>query len=139
MEIKIFTSLPKPALEIRTAVFVDEQGFTTEIDDKDGIAVHLVLFDGNGTPIATCRIFREDNREYYVLGRFAVINEDRGKNIGAFVLNEAEKYVKENGGKLILVHAQQRAAGFYKKSGFTEFGEVEYEEGCPHVCMKKYI
>ena len=139
MEIKIFTSLPKSAFEIRNKVFVDEQGFTTEIDDKDDIAVHLVLFDENGTPIATCRIFRENDRDVYVLGRFAVIKEYRGKNIGAFLLNEAEKYVKESGGKLILVHAQQRAAGFYKKSGFTEFGEVEYEEGCPHVCMKKYI
>lgn len=137
MEVKVFSSLPQSAREIREKVFVEEQGFSVEFDDKDDIAAHLVLFDG-GVPTATCRIFK-DRRDGYVLGRLAVMKEYRGKKLGTVLIDGAERYVRENGGKAIVVHAQQRAAGFYKKAGFTEFGEIEYDEGCPHIRMKKYI
>ena len=139
MKLKIFTSLPEAAKEIREKVFIGEQGFSVEFDDKDEEAVHLVAFDEKGAPIATCRIFSEGERDCYVLGRLAVVKEYRGKKLGSVMLCEAERYVKERGGKCIVLHAQQRVAEFYKKSGFEEFGEVEYEEYCPHIRMKKYV
>ena len=139
MKTKIFSSLPEAARDIRKKVFVDEQKFTLEFDDKDEIAAHLVIFDEDGTPIATCRIFKDCNKEFYVVGRLAVIKEYRGKKLGSLLLNEAEKYVKEKSGKCIIIHAQQRVTEFYKKAGYTEFGDVEYDEGCPHIQMKKYI
>lgn len=138
MIFKVFQSLPQAAREIRKKVFTYEQGFTSEFDDNDQIAVHLVAFDESGTPIAACRIFKDCGRNY-VVGRLAVIKEYRGKKIGSHLLSEAEKYVKEKGGKCIVLHAQQRVTEFYKKSGFTEFGDVDYEEYCPHIHMKKYI
>lgn len=139
MRLKVFSNLPEAAREIRKKVFIDEQGFAVEFDAKDEIAVHLVVFEENGSPVATCRIFKDCEQECYVLGRLAVVKEYRGKNIGSALLNEAEKYVKEKGGKCIVVHSQQRAVGFYKKAGFTEFGEVEYDEGYPHIRMKKHL
>ena len=139
MKLKVFSSLPEAAKEIREKVFTDEQGFTTEFDETDETAVHLVLFDEGGTPVATCRIFRDSGQDCYVVGRLAVIKEYRGKKLGSVLLNEAERYVKENGGKRIVLHAQQRVTEFYKKAGFTEFGEVEYEDGCPHIQMGKNI
>ena len=139
MKTQIFTYLPEEAKEIRKKVFVDEQGFTVEFDDKDEIAVHLVIFDENGTPSATCRIFKDSNQGCYVLGRLAVIKEYRGKKLGSYLISEAERYVKETSGNCIVLLAQQRVADFYKKAGFKEFGGVEYDEGCPHIRMKKYI
>ena len=139
MEIKIFESLPEEAKAIGQKVFTGEQGFTAEFADKDKIAVHLVAFDENATPIATCRIFKEDGVDFYVLGRLAVVKEYRGKKVGAYLISEAERYVKENGGRGIVLLAQQRVVDFYKKAGFTEFGGVDNYEGCPHVRMKKFI
>ena len=139
MKTKVFTSLPEEAKEIRQKVFIDEQGFTVEFDAKDEIAVHLVAFDENGTPSATCRIFKDGNKGCYVLGRLAVIKEYRGKKLGSYLISEAERYVKQNGGNCIVLLAQQRVADFYKKAGFKEFGGVEYDEGCPHIRMKKHI
>lgn len=136
---KVFTSIPEVAKDIRKKVFVDEQGFTAEFDDIDEIAVHLVIFDDNSTPIATCRIFKDDDKDFYVLGRLAVIKEYRGKKLGSLLLSEAEKYIKEKGGKCIVLHAQQKVTDFYNKAGFIEFGDLEYDEGCPHIQMKKYI
>lgn len=139
MEIKVFSSLPEAAKRIREQVFIEEQGFTVEFDDKDEIAIHLVLFAEDGTPVATCRIFKDSDKDTYVIGRIAVIKAYRGKKLGSVLLTEAERYVKEKGGKCIELLAQQRVTAFYKKCGFTEFGEVEYDEGCPHIRMKKYI
>lgn len=138
MEIKEFFSLPESAKKIRKQVFVEEQGFTVEFDDIDKIAVHLVAFDGS-TPVATCRIFKDCKQDCYVLGRIAVIKEYRGKKLGAKLIAAAEKHIKENGGNCIIVHAQLRVKNFYKKAGFVEFGDLEYEDGCPHIRMKKYL
>lgn len=138
MKVEVFSYLPDCAREIRQRVFVDEQGFKTEFDEIDKTAAHLVVFDGD-TPVATCRIFKGEVEGVYNLGRLAVIKEYRGKGLGAFLVNEAERFCKENGGKCIVLHAQVRASGFYKKVDFQPFGEIFCDEDCPHISMKKYL
>lgn len=139
MQIRIYESFPDCAREIRKMVFMNEQGFQNEFDEIDNIAIHIVLFAENEKPIATCRVFQNSTSEEYTLGRLAVIKEYRGKNIGSFIVNEAEKYVQKKEGKAIVLHAQCRVAEFYRKLGFTEFGTIENDEGCPHIWMRKNI
>lgn len=136
MNVLIYETLTNDAREIRKKVFMDEQGFQDEYDETDNAAVHFVMFDG-ALPIATCRVFFDAKMSAYALGRLAVIQEYRGRNIGSIMVKEAEKYVKLKGGRTIILHAQCRASGFYGKLGFTEFGSVENEEGCPHIWMRK--
>ena len=138
MKIKVYNSLPKEAMDIRIKVFVDEQGFVDEIDDIDSIATHIVMYDTD-LPIATCRIFESDDRNVYTLGRLAVIKEYRGKGIGAKMIEEAEKTVREKGGTSVVLHSQCRAKEFYKNCGYAEYGEIEYEENCLHIWMRKNI
>lgn len=137
MEAVIYENIPDCAKEIRHKVFVDEQGFQDEFDETDAVAVHIVLFDENKTPLATCRVFWDSSMDSYILGRLAVVKESRGRNLGSILVKEAEKYVKKNGKNTIALHAQCRVAAFYKKSGYIEFGNIGDEEGCPHIWMKK--
>lgn len=134
----IYESFPQEAKEIREEVFIKEQGFQKEYDEIDHEAVHIVLYDAE-IPVATCRIFWNADMGAYTLGRLAVRKEYRGQNIGSLMLREAENHVRQKNGKELILHAQCRAADFYKKSGFEEFGEVGDEEGCPHVWMRKEI
>ena len=134
----MFQAIPKQAAEIRKKVFVDEQGFQNEFDDIDLIAVHFVLFDDSNIPIATCRVFEGKNNTY-ILGRLAVVKENRGKNAGGLIIDKAEEYVKKMGGEQIQLHAQCRAVAFYNRQGFSSFGEIEDEEGCPHIWMRKML
>mgnify|MGYP000158107416 CR=1 FL=1 len=53
---KTFDTLPEDAIFIRKEVFVKEQGFKNEFDEKDNEAHFLVGYK-NDNPIATCRIF----------------------------------------------------------------------------------
>ena len=131
-------TLPEDAAWIRRTVFVEEQGFADEFDGTDAVAAHIVLYDGE-RPVATCRYFRDDARNGYVVGRIAVLQEFRGRSLGSAVLREAERQISALGGARVLLAAQLQARGFYEKQGYAAFGDVFYEEHCPHVWMCKML
>ena len=137
-EIKIYRRIPAEAQAIRQEVFVREQGFEYEFDDIDNIANHLVMYE-RGEAIATCRIYWNEGRHTYIVGRIAVISAYRGKQVGAQILHEAARQVKALGGKTLYLHAQCRASGFYEKQGYQKIGEIELEEDCPHIWMYKKL
>lgn len=138
MNIRLYEKLPGEAAEIRTAVFVEEQGFQNEFDEIDGYAKHLVLFR-DGRAVAACRFFRRDEDMSYVIGRIAVVKEYRGQSLGSRLIKEVEKLVREKDGGRIVLHAQVQAKHFYEKLGYLAFGEMDYDEDCPHIWMQKKI
>ncbi len=122
---------------IREEVFIKEQKFENEFDDIDAYAYHqLILIDDK--PVATARIFSEENGIYH-LGRVCVMKDFRGKNLGKALLYNMESYAKMLGGKEMHLSAQTRAMDFYKKCGYTAYGEEFYDEYCPHINMKKIL
>lgn len=139
MNIKIYDELSEAAKTIREEVFMREQGFQNEFDTIDDIAKHIVFFAEGDRPIATCRVFQDEELDFYVLGRLAVIKEFRGQNVGAQMIEEAEKCVRKMGGSELALHAQCRVSKFYQKLGYAEYGEVEDDEGCPHIWMRKQL
>lgn len=108
MEVKTYEYLAEDAKMIRQRVFMQEQGFVDEFDDTDLQATQIVLYD-EGKPIATCRIFPGNERNAFILGRLAVLKEYRGKNIGAQMLQEAQKAVAKKGGTSISLHFMHSA------------------------------
>lgn len=107
-----------------------EQGFENEFDDIDTISHHIVVFD-EGKPIGTCRFFKENN--HYTIGRVAVLKEYRNQHIGNLLLESAENEIKKLHGDLIVVHAQVRVSPFYEKQGYIQFGQIDDDEGVPHM------
>lgn len=104
----------------------------------DLTSTHIVGYI-NGLPVATCRVLFNKQRKTYAVGRIAVIKEYRGKGLGAEVLREGEEYIRKIGGGLVSLHAQVRAAGFYEKQGYIRVGEIDDEEGYPHIWMTKEL
>ena len=136
MDTKMYTALPQEAKDIRIEVFMKEQGFENEFDDIDNISFHIVVFDEE-KPIGTCRFFKEN--DHYTIGRVAVLKEYRNQHIGNALLESAEKEIKKLNGDLIVVHAQVRVSPFYEKQGYIQFGQIDDDEGVPHMWMKKKI
>lgn len=132
---KIYNYLPKEALSLREEVFLVEQGFEREKDEIDDIATHLVVYD-NDVTIATARLYATDG---YVVGRICVKKGYRGRGLGGVLLATAEKIAKDKGGTTIRLHAQLRAKEFYERYGYKAYGDIEYEEWCEHIWMKKTI
>ena len=139
MRIERFLTKPEQALEVRITVFVKEQGFRDQFDAIDECAAHFVAFDDEEHPIGTCRVFASENPEVYLLGRLAVVKEYRSQKIGSRIVALAEEHVKEAGGKELRLHSQYQVVPFYEKLGYACFGDMEEEEGHPHIWMKKEV
>ena len=137
MYFRTYDKFPVEAKEIRTEVFVKEQKFQEEFDSIDEYATHIIAYEED-KPIAVCRYFQNEEGKY-VLGRLAVIQSHRGKNVGAHVIAEAERQVRELGGESLRLHSQLQAQDFYAKQGYIGGGEIEYEEFCPHIWMTKNL
>lgn len=138
MNIKIgFTDyLTDAERNIRTVVFMDEQGFVDEFDDEDIHAEHAVLYaDGNAA--VCCRFFEKDG--VYMIGRFATMKEYRGTGLGAKLYYAVEEKLAGRGVKKLALSAQLRAKGFYEKLGFAAVGEIYLDEDCKHIRMEKTI
>ena len=138
MHVKNYDALPDCAAQSRIEVFVQEQGFHYEIDDVDKIATHFVAFEAE-TPIATCRVYFNTQLNAYMVGRISVRKAFRGQNIGKQLLQAAEAFVKEKGGEKLVLLAQCRALPFYQKCGYVEYGEITYDEDCPHRWTQKLL
>ena len=136
--VKIYPTLPEEACWLREAVFVDEQGFIDEFDKLDLIATHLVLFVEDD-PAAVCRVYWDEERQQHILGRVAVGQEFRRQGIGGAIVKAAEDYIREQGGKSLHLHAQCRITSFYEAIGYTQYGEIEDDQGCPHIWMMKEL
>lgn len=136
---KTYCTLPEDAVFIRRSVFMEEQGFAEEFDDKDDTAKHIVLYNDENRAVAACRYFPDDKSQFYIVGRIAVLKEFRHNHYGRLLLREAERQIIAAGAKEIRLAAQTQAAGFYKKQGYTTDGEVFLEEHCPHIWMYKKL
>ncbi len=123
--------------KVRQEVFVEEQGFSKEgeFDTIDSISHHLE-FIVEDEVVATCRIFIEEDTQTYHCGRICVLKKCRSLGLGSKIMEGARLKVIELGGKGIELSAQVSAKPFYAKCGYTEFGGVHYDEGCPHIMMQ---
>lgn len=120
------------AKHVRYAVFIEEQNIAEEDewDDHDENALHLVAsMDGN--PIGTARLTSDGT-----VGRMAVLNSFRNQGTGSAMMKQIIKTAKKSRIKVLRLHAQRTAEGFYVKHGFIAEGEEFLEAGIPHIAMK---
>lgn len=136
---KTYCTLPEDAILIRKLVFMEEQGFVNEFDDKDNAAKHIVLYNDENRAVSTCRYFLDEENRVCIVGRIAVLKEFRHKHYGRLVLCEAERQAKMAGIDKIRLAAQMQAVGFYQKQGFMIDGKEFMEEHCPHIWMYKKL
>lgn len=132
----------KDAAIVRTEVFVNEQKFDAdnEFDDIDNIAYHVVVYDDNDMPVATGRLFEnEDIQDCYTVGRVAVLKQGRSSGLGRAVMLAIEEKAKSIGAKSLYLGAQDHAVGFYEKLGYVVSGDEYMDEHTPHYPMIKEL
>ena len=125
--------LPPDAVSIRTAVFIQEQGFCGEFDEIDTSALHFVLYE-QGQAAATARLFSQNGK--WIIGRVAVLKSFRGRGLGSAIMKRIITFAREQGIKSLILHAQCAAVPFYESLGFHCFGNSDEEEGVPHRFMR---
>ena len=107
-----------------------------EFDERDCDGTKYIVVLDEGYPIATCRFYEVDEKSV-VLGRVVVLPEYRGRQIGALVVTEAEKWIKELGYKKVIVDSRLVAIGFYEKLGYEKEAEDVIKSGT-FECVKMF-
>jgi predicted GNAT family N-acyltransferase len=127
-------------VELRTRVFVGEQGVPPEIeqDAADATAVHVVSRNVAGRVVATGRLLLRDDRTASI-GRMAADASVRGRGHGAAVLAELHRQAILRGVTGVELHAQVTARGFYERAGYAAVGEEYEEAGIRHVTMRRRL
>jgi predicted GNAT family N-acyltransferase len=127
-------------VELRTRVFVGEQGVPPEIeqDAADATAVHVVSRNVAGRVVATGRLLLRDDGTASI-GRMAADVSVRGRGHGAAVLAELHRQAVLRGVTEVELHAQVTARRFYERAGYAAVGEEYEEAGIRHVTMRRRL
>lgn len=126
------------SLAIRKEVFINEQQIpaTIEIDSKEELAIHFVLYSDEKKALATCRLLPLTPHTVK-LQRVAVKKAFRGKNYGKILIAEVEQYAKNNGYTKICLGAQAPAIAFYEQLNYIKEGDMFVEAAIEHYYMTK--
>lgn len=133
----------REALDVRFAVFVDEQGVPPEeeCDEHDGPgdrrAVHALVREGEEI-VAAGRYYACD-AETVQIGRMAVLPGARRAGAGRLLLDALMGEARSRGFRRARLSAQTHAIGFYERSGFVVSGATYDDCGIPHVDMEREI
>jgi predicted GNAT family N-acyltransferase len=119
--------------EVRTSVFVKEQGVTEreEWDGLDAECVHAVAENPQQEVFGTGRLHPSGK-----IGRMAVLAEWRGQGVGAAILRRLLEEATSRGLDSVYLHAQVQVLGFYSRFGFVAEGEEFEEADIPHRLMR---
>jgi predicted GNAT family N-acyltransferase len=126
------------AKQLRLRVFSGEQGIPPdgEIDGLDPVSTHLVAVRRGGV-VGTCRLRFQGER--CKLERMVVDQSLRRTGIGLLLAEGAEREATRRGAGEIILHAQCEVEAFYSVCGYAAEGETFFEEGIPHVMMRKRL
>ncbi|SPP30891.1 GNAT family N-acetyltransferase [Brochothrix thermosphacta] len=129
------------AFKIRFTVFVDEQGVDAahELDDFDSLgstAIHLIFVDNEKTIGAARLRFIDDCAK---MERICVLAEYRKGGVGRLIMTGLENIARDKQMTFAKLHGQTQAEGFYNKLGYEKSSDIFFEEGIPHIEMKKTL
>jgi len=118
--------------DIRIRVFVEEQlvPLELEFDGLDQTANHWLAYNSQKQPIATARLLSNGH-----IGRMAVLRPHRGEGVGSAIMGGIIAQAMSTDLRLLYLHAQLTAAEFYRRLGFSAYGEEFMDAGIPHIAL----
>ena len=124
------------ARKVRTAVFMEEQGYKNEFDDHDADAVHLCIYDGE-EGIATARSYQKPDASGYWAGWLC--SGSAGAIGWAAGRSRSWRSISAAGCQRDRTLRPAACMKMYEALGYKEEGDLIYDEGQPHKMMRKFL
>jgi ElaA protein len=128
-------------LQLRAQVFVVEQQCAyQDVDGQDleGDTCHLMAWDGNQLVAYLRLLDPELQGGDVVIGRVIIAPHARGAGLGHELMDQALKQIEERWPETpIYLSAQTHLQGYYGRYGFVVTGEEFFEDGIPHIGMRR--
>jgi putative acetyltransferase len=119
----------------------EEHAYYSQFNKLDGIPYAVVAYENERA--VGCGAFRPHSPGIAEIKRMFVLPEERGKRVGAFVLEELESWASELGYTDCVLetgHKQEAAVSLYKRSGYESIPNYGQYTGVGNsICMKKNI
>jgi GNAT superfamily N-acetyltransferase len=112
-------------------------GFTPQELEEEKDNMLIAAFEEED--ILGCCMLVEENPQTVRLRQMAVLNDLQGKGIGRALMNFAENIARDQGYKVLAMHARKNAIGFYEKMGYKVAGDEFMEVTIPHYLMEKQL
>lgn len=135
-----WAELGDQASALRREVFVEELGIGHGLDRdaQDDNAVHALVRNRMGQPLATARLVQE-GPQLARIARVVVSRAMRSTGFGRVAMQALMELAGERGDTRVLLQSQCSAQGFYTHLGFVPIGEPYDEAGVPHIDMARRI
>jgi len=135
----------RKCIEVRRAVFVEEQGVAEEleVDGLDDQCIHFLCrhtqenFNGGLTtiaPVAAGRILPRG--DIAKIQRVAVLESHRKGGTGRGIMEYMLEFARKEGFGQAVLGSQVEVIVFYEKLGFVPFGNQYEEAGIQHQNMR---
>jgi predicted GNAT family N-acyltransferase len=137
----LWSELGNDAAEIRTEVFVKEQGIPAELewDETDKVCIHVLVYSESGAAskaVGTGRLIAPEKAGAPAkIGRMAVLKEYRRQGIGDDIMQALIEHAFDAGYETIELSAQAYVQGFYLNHGFNPKRNLYEEVGIAHQKM----
>jgi len=120
---------------IRNHVFTVEQAIDPESDfDGNDLQARHALATCEGRAVGTGRLLEDGH-----IGRVAVLSPFRGRGVGRVIVKCLLREAVMNDCPRVFLGAQKQACDFYRKLGFTCYGDRYREAGIEHLLMEKIL
>jgi ribosomal protein S18 acetylase RimI-like enzyme len=112
-------------------------GFVPEELDTEKTNLLIGAFEED--QMLGCCMLVEERPGTVRLRQMAVSNDLQGKGIGRALMNFAENIARDQGYRILSMHARKNAIGFYEKMGYRVASEEFTEVTIPHYVMEKEL
>lgn len=142
MEIERITPRDAAAAQVwqlREDILRRPLGLSLKDEDLSGEVQEITLAALEGDEVVGCVLLKPLADGWIKLRQMAVAEKMQGRNIGRALVQAAEQTARELGYTHIELHARDVAAGFYRKLGYQQEGELFTEVNIPHLKMVKAL
>ncbi|MGF1762694.1 GNAT family N-acetyltransferase [Aliivibrio kagoshimensis] len=121
--------------KVRHTVFTQEQGVdgAIDFDGQDKLAIHILALKAEQV-VGTGRMLEDGH-----IGRIAILKSARGEGLGAKVVQGLVDEAQKLDFTKVYLGSQLHAVDFYRKLGFSPYGEEYIEADIRHVSMQKRL
>lgn len=112
-------------------------GFSKDELEEEKDNMLIAAFEDDD--ILGCCMLVEEKPGILRLRQMAVLNDLQGKGIGRALMNFAENLARDQGYRIMSMHARKNAVGFYEKMGYKIAGNEFLEVTIPHYVMEKKL
>ena len=96
-----------------------------EFDEHDGPGTRYIVLLDEGYPVATCRFYELD-AESVTIGRVVVLPQYRGRELGRFVVAQAEEWIREMGyGQIVIDSRNLVVVGVGQRRNNYSVGSID--------------